>query len=352
MVSIIITAFNNSNYIHDCLESVIESAKSLEFEILLAIDNCDITLNSVMEKYSNYINLRVFFFDQRNGTYILKNTMSAESKYENLIFFDSDDIMTKNMVQDVLHFLLKDVDLVKPMSFIFENQKEIDNVNLNKKRNTYGEGVFGIKKSVFNSLNGFEPWICAADTEFQYRVKKNDYKIQFSPRICFFYRVHNQSLTSSKDTGFKSLLRQRYSIIIRQKMKSNDVGPLTTLNIANKIEVNTTNYKNFQIYKITDDDFYKKINEIEENRLSIIQSIFDKEPRKTIEKNYIKKEQKNIDLFKFKQIKNSKKDNNKVDLRNEIETIKKNQNRPLLISTAQNKINRRINLPNINLRLP
>jgi glycosyltransferase involved in cell wall biosynthesis len=352
MVSIIITAYNNPNYIHDCLKSVIDSAKNIDYEILLGIDSCELTLKSVMEKYNEYENLRLFFFEQRNGTYTLKNTLFTQSKYDNIIFFDSDDLMTKNMVQDVLHFLSKDVDLVKPMSFIFENEIDLNSVDLNKKRNTYGEGVFGIKKSVFSYLNGFEPWVCAADTEFQFRVSRNKYKVQYSPRICFLYRVHQGSLTSTKETGFKSAIRQRYSHIIRQKMKSNTFEPLTELHTAKNIEVTPKNYDNFRVYKITDEEFYKQINEIEESRLMVIQNIFGKEPRKVVEKSYQKNEPKIIDVFKFKPNRNLKREEERKNLRNESLEVKKNQSRQILTSNSQTKTNRRVNLPNINLRLP
>lgn len=352
MVSIIITAYNNPNYIHECIESVINSSTDVEYEILLGIDSCEITLKSVMERYSFYKNLKVFFFEQRNGTYITKNSLVEKSNFENLIFFDSDDIMTKNMVSDVLHFLTKDIDSVKPMSFIFKNQSELDALDLSKKRNTYGEGVFAIKKSVFNKMNGFEPWVCAADSEFQWRLNKNGYKIQYSPRICFLYRVHGGNLTATKETGMRSAIRQRYSHIIRQKIKTNSFEPLESIVISSCIEVNEDNFDNFRIYKITDQEFYKNINEQEESRLSAIQNIFGKEPRKVVEKTPIKNGPKQVDIFKFKPNRNIKREDERNSLRNETNQNKNNKSREILLSNIQNKPNRRVNLPNINLRIP
>jgi len=352
MVSIIITAFNNPNYIHECLDSVIRSCKDIEYEILLGIDSCETTLKSVMERYTTYPNLKIFFFEQRNGTYITKNSLVEETKFENIIFFDSDDIMTNNMVSDVLHFLDKEIDSVKPMSFIFKNQAELESLDMSKKRNTYGEGVFAIKKEVFKKLNGFEPWVCAADSEFQWRLNKNGYKIQYSPRICFLYRVHGENLTATKETGMKSSLRQRYSHIIRQKLKTNNFEPLENMVVANKIEVNETNYNNFRIYKVTDVEFYNKINEQEENRLQVIQNIFGKEPRKIVEKTQPKNGPKIVDIFKFKPNRNIKREEERNNLRNEIIETKNNQSRQILVSNIQDKPNRRVNLPNINLRTP
>ena len=47
-------------------------------------------------------NIKILFFNKKPGTYVIRNTLALESKYDNLIFFDSDDIMKDNTVTDVL----------------------------------------------------------------------------------------------------------------------------------------------------------------------------------------------------------------------------------------------------------
>ena len=49
MITIITTAFNNTEYIEECLDSILTSAKNLEFEVLVGVDNCEKTLFKCVE---------------------------------------------------------------------------------------------------------------------------------------------------------------------------------------------------------------------------------------------------------------------------------------------------------------
>lgn len=53
MITIITTAFNNTEFIEECLDSIINSSKNLEFELLVGIDNCEKTLFKCFEIKKN-----------------------------------------------------------------------------------------------------------------------------------------------------------------------------------------------------------------------------------------------------------------------------------------------------------
>jgi len=62
MISIITTAYNNKDYIKDSIESMISSVGDIEYEILLGIDNCYKTLESVKRSLLNpKYNLKIYF---------------------------------------------------------------------------------------------------------------------------------------------------------------------------------------------------------------------------------------------------------------------------------------------------
>jgi hypothetical protein len=129
--------------------------------------------------------------------------------------------MDKNMVGDVIDGL-NGYDCVKP---VFINFNDGDSINLNSKKHI-GEGVFGIKKSVFNKMNGFEPWMCAADSDFMGRLYKNRHKLKYTNKINFYRRIHKNGLTSRPDTGMSSPLRSKYAKLSKNKK---DFGPLKTM---------------------------------------------------------------------------------------------------------------------------
>lgn len=237
-LSIIVPTFDVVEYLDECLESILNSVKNLNCEILVGIDACQKTLNHVKSK--TYDERIVFtFFDKNIGPYIIKNSLSKIAKSKNILFFDSDDIMNENMILDI-HNKLNDNIFIKPMYLDFktgENYKSIKST----KGNGYGEGVFAIKKNVFLSMNGFEPWRCAADSDFMGRLYKNKHKFSYTTEISFLRRVHGKSLTVKPETNYSSSLRSQYVKISKGKT---DYGPLNKLNTQNfKFVKDNSEYK-------------------------------------------------------------------------------------------------------------
>ena len=232
-VSIIIPTYNNVSYIDECIESIIKSCEDIAYEILIGIDGCEETLNHIQGKvYNQYT--KFFYFNKNNGPYVIKNTLAKLSKTKDyLLFFDSDDVMKNNMVDGVIQYL-KLYDCVKPMYHNFRGEL---NTGLDKyKRNSglWGEGVFGVHKNIFLKLNGFEPWICAADSEFMIRLSKNSVKTKQTDELMFYRRVHEYGLTSMNRTGHGSELRKKYVALTNEKT---NFGPLRILNVGNYIPV-------------------------------------------------------------------------------------------------------------------
>ena len=232
-LSIIIPTFNNTEFLKECLESIINSVGNYSCEILVGIDGCQKTFEYVKNESFDQ-RIKFYFFNKNVGPYIVKNSLSKISNSDNILFFDSDDIMVNNMITDTIKGLYVS-DCIKPSYVDFTNGKSI---NLNSKR-LLGEGVFGIKKTVFNKMNGFEPWMCAADSDFMGRLYKNKFKIRTTNIINFYRRIHKNGLTSRPDTGMSSPLRAQYAKISKNKK---DVGPLKVMVTEPNSLINGVNY--------------------------------------------------------------------------------------------------------------
>lgn len=231
-LSIIIPTFNIPNYLIECLESIITSIGNFNCEILVGIDNCENTLNVIKnQKFDERINF--YYFDENVGPYIIKNSLSKITKSDYILFFDSDDIMLEQLIIDVLD-RKKDCDIIKPMYLDFND--DVKNVNeLLTYTNTFGEGVFGVKKRLFLYFNGFEGWRCAADSDFMNRLHKNNVNISKTNNIGFYRRVHPTSLTQDNSTSYSSILRSEYSKISNAKTY---FGPLSELSVKPFTKVN------------------------------------------------------------------------------------------------------------------
>jgi glycosyltransferase involved in cell wall biosynthesis len=237
-ISIIIPTYKNTSFIVECINSVINSCQGLDVEILIGIDSCNETLDYIKNKsFDNRI--KFLFFEEKVGAYIIRNSLAKIANSDILLFFDSDDIMDINMISTIINGM-KINDIIKPMYSDFSTKP---NYNINR-TNSFGEGVFGIKKELFLSMNGFEPWPVAADSDFMGRLYKNKKKVQYTNEVVFYRRIHPNSLTQSKETGMYSSLRGKYANLSKNKK---NFSPLPKLVISDFYEVPINTYTNNNI---------------------------------------------------------------------------------------------------------
>jgi glycosyltransferase involved in cell wall biosynthesis len=217
-ITVIIPTFNNVNYIDNCIESIKGSKISnYNIKIILGIDNCEITKNHIINN-DLYNDINIYYFNNNVGPYILKNTLIKYSDTDNIIFFDSDDIMEGYMVHYINYYLFK--------GFRFINFKYVDFGNTIKHNTSnYAEGVIGIDKNLFIESNGYYPWKCAADTEFRERYE-NKYGRTFRiDNVLFKRRIHTTNLTKRVDTGINSNIRNEYKKMMRDFRDKNYPDP-------------------------------------------------------------------------------------------------------------------------------
>ena len=201
MISVIIPAYKAKNYIDECIASI-----KGDCEILIGVDGCDETYNHIKHLDN------VFYFQRNMGPYIIKNTLVDVAKHENILFFDSDDVMCEGVIDHVCKSL-ETSDYVKLNYTNFQDKIRPGQV--------MNDAVIAIKKSVFNALNGFHSWKCGADTEFAYRLKYNNIKEGKIDELCYYRRLHGENLTMRKETGHGSPVRSEYVNIINRNIKAN-----------------------------------------------------------------------------------------------------------------------------------
>lgn len=329
VLSIIIPTFNNKKYINECVESIIKSIGNYTVEILIGIDGCLETLEYMKTK-TYHSNVVLYYFNKNEGPYSIKNTLAKLSNSDKLLFFDSDDIMDLSMVDQTIKELDRYV-CVKPKYVEFGDR------SLGGPK--FGEGVFGIKKDIFLNMNGFEPWMMAADSDFMGRLYKTKLKILHTPQVLFKRRVHPESLTNKKETGMSSPLRNHYAKISKNKKGHGNPDKLHT--------------RDFTIMDIdgVEKIVFKTYEEKKEiNVLKTLTTIFDKKP-KIIEEVFIRKKQKVVsDNPLFNLIKNKEKVtevNIVTEQRKNVEQIKQKTKRQINDEFNPPKPNRRLDLPRL-----
>ena len=209
MITVIIPAYKATQYIDHCINSI---NSVIEHEILIGVDACMETFTAAKEYECN--NIHVFYFTKNVGPYVIKNTLIDLAKYDNILFFDSDDVMAENTIDAVNNILLEcDYASLKYINF--------SGTNINTKGHVMNDAIICIKKKLFNSLNGFYNWRCGADTEFTKRLEYNNIKTKSFDHVCFYRRLCSTSLTHAKETGHGSPIRKSYVQIINTNQSNN-----------------------------------------------------------------------------------------------------------------------------------
>ncbi len=209
-VSILIPAYKSQDFIEECLDSIESQTyfnNNDNYEILVGVDNCQETLNKLLEIRHKYRNLRVFMMEKNVSWPIVSNTLLDLIKHDLFIRFDADDIMYPHMVNEIIKH--SDFDIIRFKFNEFGNSDRI--------APKFSEGVIAYKKKIFETYGGFQPWVCGADTEFLNRIHfDKSLKIKRINANLFGRRVHPQSLTQNPQTGRGSVVRSQYQKKIKE----------------------------------------------------------------------------------------------------------------------------------------
>ncbi len=218
-LSVVIPTFNNASYLAECLQSVTASCDDgcCNYEILLGIDSCYDTVN-VLHKHSIFSNknIRIFFFPKNVGPYIIRNSLANISKYDNILFFDSDDVLMKHSIE-ILMKKFYNKDILKYKFYNFHHGKDYNDVENLSLSSMFSHGSFLIKKTKFMEMNGFFGWKCGADTEFDERCIGINQQIHKLDIPLFYRRYHGKNITMTSETGINSKIRKKYGEFIQNR---------------------------------------------------------------------------------------------------------------------------------------
>lgn len=208
-VSIIVPAYRAQNFIGRCISSIERQAVTFEYEILIGVDGCESTL-SYLKNNAYAKNVRIFYFKENKGPYVVKNSLTTECKYDYILFFDADDELNKDMLEQ-FHKLIQKVPLVKLTYVNFYMDKR------DKHSGIKNDALFGVNKKKFLEVNGFYGWKCSADTEFVKRAQQFGWPHLTMSGISYHRFLHGNNLTMVPATNFSSDTRKGYDRIIRTK---------------------------------------------------------------------------------------------------------------------------------------
>lgn len=112
-VSIIVPVYNTSNQLRQCLESLVnQTIKDIEIIIINdgSTDNSEIIIQEYVKKYSNLIK---YCYKENEGIAKTRNFGIDKAQSDYILFVDSDDYISKDLIEKLMPYINKDIDVIK-----------------------------------------------------------------------------------------------------------------------------------------------------------------------------------------------------------------------------------------------
>ncbi len=216
--SVIIPIYNRPDEIVELLESLtLQSAKSL-FEVIIVEDGSSVPCEEIIRPYFNQLDLH-YYTQENKGPGIARNNGASMAKGEYLVFFDSDCIIPSNYFNHVIeHLEIQPLDcyggpdeshpfftpIQKAISYSMTSPITTGGIRGgSKKLDKFYPRSFnlGIKKIVFEALNGFSDMRFGEDLDLSMRAMKN-YKVGI---------IQEASVYHKRRTHFKAFFKQVFN---------------------------------------------------------------------------------------------------------------------------------------------
>lgn len=235
-LSIIIPIYNSEKYLKQCLESVRTQVTAYSYQIICVDDGSTDCSTSILDEYAN--NDRFIIIHQKNkGHSGARNTALKCILGKYLMFIDSDDFITQDYIDVMLHKILKEnADIVQgpvikcnslsvPLTIIERDSKKLNSYSELEK---FGGAPWGkiYKTSLWNKIY-FPESMMFEDTIIFNVIFRRSVNIYGVDGIYYMYRVYGQN-TIDKLQGDSRLIDAvwsvRYAVGLSRKLdlKKND----------------------------------------------------------------------------------------------------------------------------------
>ena len=179
MISIIIPACNEQEYLEDTIQSI--RAQNHKHEIIVVCDGCTDNTPGLATKLAD----KFVILNQRKGPATAKNEGVNLAKYDKLVFLDADTKLTENSLKEISKCL--DNDYIGTCKRQPSNKKlkhKIMNFCINLYPLPLTNGIIFCTKQTFNKIKGFPEIKKGEDGKFIRKLtKENSFILLKTPVI-------------------------------------------------------------------------------------------------------------------------------------------------------------------------
>jgi hypothetical protein len=228
-VAVIVAGRQAAPWLEQCIASIAAQnvPRSWKLRILLGVDACPSTMNAA--KHLHIPGLQITYFPEHVGPYVIFNSLASALRSDVLVRFDADDVMFADYLRVQLDvFPSGSAPFITQTWSIYVDEKLRPTCSLlangkttrpDGRRAAGSDGQFTMNRAVWDRLGSFRAWWCHADSEFLRRAEWAGIKKSVIPKYLYLRRMHSQSLTQSKETGYISNWRKHYAQQITAAVK-------------------------------------------------------------------------------------------------------------------------------------
>ena len=112
MISVIVPVYNVEEYIEECLDSI-KNQTFTDFEVILVNDGSTDNSQAICELYCDQDSRFCLINQENKGQSIARNRGVAESKGKFIVFIDSDDIVSVDLLNQLINYMSDEIDIVE-----------------------------------------------------------------------------------------------------------------------------------------------------------------------------------------------------------------------------------------------
>jgi len=234
LFSIIIANYNNGKYLLGCIESI-KNQTYVNWEIILVDDFSTDNSHELYKNIKNNKQIKILYNDTNKGVGYTKKRAVDNSLGKYIGIVDPDDKITPETLEIVVNKfeINKDIALVYTNHHICDENLKIIKSSTNSGQIPKGESqlsyngpkvgpFWAFEKSVYDQTEGFDSSFRAAEDQDLYYKLEEVGKIIFINKPCYFYRYHNNGISTTNNFFKAYLFNLRAMKIANKRRKKNN----------------------------------------------------------------------------------------------------------------------------------
>ena len=250
MISFIIPSYNSASTVKRTIESILNQNANIRYEIIVVDDGSSDNTEEVLKCYDN--DERVKYYKKENsGVADTRNygVLKAEGDY--IIFVDSDDYISENLLKDIEPYLMQNIELIKwnPI-FVDENKNEILKPSSVAFEKVTGEQGFNILFGRDNLIDCL--WNYAIKKELMMKFPSGTYHEDFATMPLIILNAKSFVSIDKREYYYvqsnNSIMRNKDDKKIRKKLEDKLNHFDNLIKRTNELNIQKQTKENFAIY--------------------------------------------------------------------------------------------------------